>query len=636
LAVATVAVMGQARVAAAHAALVRSDPAASATVAEPPSAIRLWFKEPVVVEATDVEVETAEGAAVDTGLRTQPGQPDLVVVDLPASVRDGVYVVRWRVLSDADGHVTRGVLAFGVGDGADPSTVVLDPPDAAVPQDVVLRWMNFLATCAVLGPLAVTLAVLGRHRCRASPELNVARRTAQARLLGGAVVAVGVTGALGVATAASDIHSLTSGSGGSDTTAAELLFGTRWGLLSLSRQLVLVLAAGCLILLRRSLDDPRTGRAARNVAAGAAVASGVALAVIQALSGHAAAVDTAPALAVAADAAHLIAAACWTGGMVALLSLGGLRRAEPAGMLAREAWRSFGLLAALCVAVLALTGVYGMAGEVASLDAALTTTYGRALLGKSALFVAMGLVGLCSSAALHPAVARRLDAMLGRLARRLPGPCQVRRLVMVESALGVTILLLAALASASPPANGPEFSPAASAAPATRSGTVEDMLVSLSAYPNRPGENLLRVRATSTRRQAADEIALVLARFATGREGDPVETVPLTAAGDGTYEAMTTVIARAGLWRTEVVVRRAGVEDATVAFDWEVPVATPRPRLISDAPWRGWLEAAVVALLFAEVVTLALFVRRTRAVPRRAARDELRVPVRSSAGGAHR
>jgi copper transport protein len=479
------------------------------------------------------------------------------------------------------------------------------------------------------------LAVLGPSRWRGpASDFDAARRTAQSRLLAGAVVAIGGAAAVGVARAAWDIRSLTSGPGGSETTAGELLFDTRWGALWLSRQLTLVVAAGSLIFLRRTLRDPRSGRGVRSGAAAATVAAAVALAVIQALGGHAAGVDSAAGVAVGSDAAHLVGAATWIGGLAALASLGRLRRAEPAGMLAREAWRAFGPLAAACVAVVVVTGLYGLAREVASLDAVLTTTYGQALLGKSALFVVMGLLGLCSSIALHPVVAARVDTVLGRLGRRRPALRHVRRLVVVETALGVAILLLAALASASPPANGPEFEWVPAAVPDTRSGPAGDVLVSLSAYPNRPGENLLRVRATSTRRQAPSDIAMVLVRIASDVGGESIETVPLAAAGDGTYEGTTMALGQAGSWRAEVVVRRAGVEDATVAFDWELPVAAPRPRLISNRPWRAQLEMVVVALLVAQATTAVLFVRRTRPRPRRTAMDKRRLPVEPVAGGA--
>ena len=309
------------------------------------------------------------------------------------------------------------------------------------------------------------------------------------------------------------------------------------------------------------------------------------------------------------------------------------------GPFQREAWRAFGPLGAACVAVLAVTGVYGMAGEVASLDAALRTTYGRALLGKSGLFLAMGLVGLCSSAVLHHAVARSTRAVLRRpvawLSAGAAGPSpsspwrpgsaspswrwrpslQPRR---QRSALASRRPLTPCPRRAAPP-RGTSLS-ACRPTPTGRERTCCGC-----APPAHAG----RCRTTSTWCWPGSSPAA-------GTGASAVETVQLAAVGDGTYEASTSVLGQAGTWQAEVVVRRAGVEDVTAGFDWELPLANRRPRLVSDRPWGGPLRGAAAVLVVRVGGNDRRHRRAVRGHPRRrgVGRSGAPVPLGPVTGGA--
>ena len=93
----------------------------------------------------------------------------------------------------------------------------------------------------------------------------------------------------------------------------------------------------------------------------------VALAVVRALAGHAAAA-THQALAVAAAGAHILAAGVWIGGVVAFGVALATARGE-AGTLARDCRRGFARAAGLSLAVLAMTGLLAAGAQVASVDA---------------------------------------------------------------------------------------------------------------------------------------------------------------------------------------------------------------------------------------------------------------------------
>ncbi len=130
---------------------------------------------------------------------------------------------------------------------------------------------------------------------------------------------------------------------------------------------------------------------------------------------------------------HLVAAALWVGGLIALLAHLA-RRGEHAGL----ATRRFSTLALVCWIVMAASGVINALVRVT--PGQLFTTYGLLVLGKVAALVALGVFGWLHRRSVVTAVAERGDrsAML-----RLGG---VEVLVMLA-----TIGLAAALARTAPP-----------------------------------------------------------------------------------------------------------------------------------------------------------------------------------------
>ncbi|GEA87608.1 copper resistance CopC family protein [Cellulomonas cellasea] len=95
--------------AAAHSALVSSDPADGSTPATVPAQVTLTFNEPAVALGTVVEVRAPDGRVVSSGdaVLADAGVTQALSGDLPA----GTYSVLWRVTS-ADGHPIEGQLTF--------------------------------------------------------------------------------------------------------------------------------------------------------------------------------------------------------------------------------------------------------------------------------------------------------------------------------------------------------------------------------------------------------------------------------------------------------------------------------------------------------------------------------------------
>jgi putative copper resistance protein D len=150
---------------------------------------------------------------------------------------------------------------------------------------------------------------------------------------------------------------------------------------------------------------------------------------------------------VIADAMHLIAAAVWIGGLLpfALLLMTARRGADPGlGSVASEVTRRFSTLGVASVGIIFATGLVNTCVLAGSVPALLETDYGRLLLVKVGLFIAMVCVAAVNRVQLSPRVA---PADSGSKAVR-----QLQRNTLIEAALGLIILGIVGVLGTLPPA----------------------------------------------------------------------------------------------------------------------------------------------------------------------------------------
>jgi len=94
-------------VAGAHATIVRVTPADRSVVAEQPGEVTLRWSEPVDLGPDSVRLLDASGRTLDTPKAAHiRGDRTTAAVKLPAGLKDGTYVVAWRVTS-ADSAASR-------------------------------------------------------------------------------------------------------------------------------------------------------------------------------------------------------------------------------------------------------------------------------------------------------------------------------------------------------------------------------------------------------------------------------------------------------------------------------------------------------------------------------------------------
>jgi copper resistance protein D len=145
----------------------------------------------------------------------------------------------------------------------------------------------------------------------------------------------------------------------------------------------------------------------------------------------------------AADGLHLIAAAAWLGGLVPLALLLALawRGTIPLAC-ARDATLRFSVLGMISVGTLVITGSVNGMILVGSMPALIGTDYGRLLLLKVALFVAMVAIAAVNRLRLMPRLVRADINALRPLMRN----------AAIETLIGIAILLIVGVLGTLPPA----------------------------------------------------------------------------------------------------------------------------------------------------------------------------------------
>jgi putative copper resistance protein D len=150
----------------------------------------------------------------------------------------------------------------------------------------------------------------------------------------------------------------------------------------------------------------------------------------------------------AADGLHLIAASAWLGGLLPLaLLLAAARRPGLAPTVAREATLRFSTLGVISVGTLMATGVVNAWLLSGSVPALVGTDYGRLLLLKVALFLAMVTIAAVNRLRLTP----RLAAAAEKAPSESDALPALIRNSLIEAAFGLAILAIVGALGTTPP-----------------------------------------------------------------------------------------------------------------------------------------------------------------------------------------
>ncbi len=392
--------------AAAHAALLSSEPADGAVVPIAPSRLVLTFNEqvsPLILRlaspngATTVLQGTVEGAAS-------------LAIALPAGLHHGTHVASWRVVS-LDGHPIGGTVVFSIGaPSANPRLAATNTTSTAVSVALwTLKFAFYVGLVIGIGG-SFFLAWL-------APDVPDSGRSAIAvALVAGLFATPVLVGLQGVDALELPLSGLTSSVAWK--TGLETSFGAT------------AIAAACALFAAFFALEARTAYLARALSLLGMTIAGLALA----LSGHASAAApqwlTRPAVFV-----HAISVAFWIGALVPLGAIM-LRCDQPEAVLVR-----FSRAIPWAVASLVVSGTALAAVQLDDPRALLATAYGVVLVAKLCLVALVLAVATWNRFCLAPAV------MGGSVEPRR----KLARSIAVEVAIALVVLGVVGLWRFTPP-----------------------------------------------------------------------------------------------------------------------------------------------------------------------------------------
>ncbi|WP_330235927.1 copper resistance CopC/CopD family protein [Streptomyces sp. NBC_00566] len=613
--------------ASAHAALTGSDPAQGVVVDRAPTQISLTFSEQVALGDGSLRVLDPKGKPVQSG-KPANVSGTTYAVRLRAGLADGTYTVAYQVVS-ADSHPVAGAYTFSI--GAPSRTVVSDTGAGAGGGAVgglysFGRYLSYAGFIVLVGGAAFVLAcwrqgagVRALQRLVVGGWLTLTAATLGLLLLRGSYTSSGELG---------DVF---------DLDLLGQVLQTKTGAALVSRLLLLAAAALFVAVLfgayaRREDEEGTEGTegTAEEAAAerrdlgfglaigGIVVAAG--LAASWAMAEHAS-TGLQPGIAMPVDIVHLLAVACWFGGLTALLVA--LYRAPADTPLGNGAVGRFSRLAFGSVLALVGTGVYQSWRQLGSWSAFTDTRYGQLLLVKLGLVAVM--VGLAwisrrwtgrlaepgatepepeevAVAAAVPTgvataesgeraaqLARQRDAIDTARRKRLrdadPNRSGLRRSVLTEAAVAVVLLAVTTALTQTEPGRTEQEARAASA-PATGSPADSSGALTLDMPFDTGGENgkgLVRIDLDPAR-VGANEMHLYVQR-PDGRPYDIPEVKvaltlkakkigPLPVAPEhittGHWASSGVQVPMAGDWEVAVTVRTSDIDQVTVSKNAQI------------------------------------------------------------------
>ncbi|WP_347059709.1 copper resistance protein CopC [Blastococcus sp. HT6-30] len=571
--------IGTAGPAAAHAALVSTEPGEGVRLDAAPGKVTLRFSEGVSLGAGYARVLGADQQRVDAGAASADG--GVVTVPLRAELPDGGYLVTYRVIS-ADSHPVSGAFSFAVGDG---ELLTAGGQDQAGSTDPVVgallpvaRWVGYAGLALAVGVpvLVLTCWPAGRRAERLR------------RMATGGAVAVALSG-LG-AFLLQGPYAAGAGLGAvADPALLGATLGAGVGWSALARVLLVLALLPVLRRVWRDTDALGPGW----TAAGAVLVGGLVLAT--AAVGHPVAGPW-PVLAVLVAAVHVGAMAVWLGGVAGLLAVTlrpGTAPGEVTAVLPRFSRLAFGSVVALVV-----SGIVQSVREVGSPTALVATTYGQLLAAKLLLVVLL----LAAAGVSRVWVQQRLGVRRPRRPRTItaqafaatdrtgPAPAEVagaaqrdrvqaenaaehlpslRRSVLLEAGVAAVVLALSAVLVATPPARTALAQPMETVLPLQGGTGAAAGSVQVSVEPARPGENALHVYLFDDLGRLTQPAEIRVTLTERTQEIGPLD-VGLAPAGPGHFVGDAMAIPGAGTWTLTVTVRLDEFTALSAATDFPV------------------------------------------------------------------
>jgi copper transport protein len=510
-------------VAGAHATLEGTEPSNDQVVKQAPAAIKFTFSENVDIAFGGIKVFGPDGKLADTGkVSSHDGK-----VSLPISARSkGTYAVSWRAIS-ADGHPVRGAFTYHVKtkSGGAAQKHALAASSSSRGQAIAFGVARGVALLGLLG--AVGAALFGSLIAPGVTPRWV--RTFLAALIVGSVVAFVLDATIAGGFSISEALKWS---------VLKEEASTVYGRATLIRFIVAICAVEAFALFRTRWRD-------------VGVAVFVLLGMSQSLSGHAIADPVSFRLPF--DMLHTLAAAIWLGGLVQL------RWATPLNSASLPAIKRYSDTAFVSVIVLVLTGLYASYMEIGfSWEAASSTTYGRLVLIKSALYLVLLGFGAVNRKISIPAI------------ERSDSDGALRRFIVVEVLILVGVVALTAWLIAAVPAKNQLKPKLFDRTLKLNNGGSAQIVID----PAKAGSNKVHIYVLDKTLQLDGSLQDLRMEAANSKLDISHLNIDLNSAGPGHYTTNAASIPYAGKWRFNVFVKYSKFDQEIVPFSADIAPTT--------------------------------------------------------------
>jgi copper transport protein len=384
----------------AHAFVIKSNPSSSQSLTVSPARVDVYFSEPVDIRYSKLAVLDSNGKQIDNmDIKNINGDQMALSVTLPSSrLKDGVYTVTTKVLSQVDGHVTDNAFVYGVGESGASKNLSAAAGANANKQgsqlyipDAIARFPTLVGQVIIVGSAFTTLW-LWRPISNIDwfkDVLKQTRKSIDMRLMilvviGSAILVISDFGIVYVQAASINV-----GIGEVIMTK----FGNVWAARVVLSFILLVVS----ILGYRRLKNDHNKIAVSNKEIAAIFVIGLATLATTSLIGHGAA--NGKLLPITIDFIHNLAASVWIGGVIylALVVVPGIKKSTSLEEITKISLISiiiprFSSLPVVILGVIIITGPFLLYVLESNLGLTLASLYGKILIVK--LILAAIMIGI--------------------------------------------------------------------------------------------------------------------------------------------------------------------------------------------------------------------------------------------------
>ena len=390
----------------AHAFVINSNPSSSQTLKSPPTKVEVYLSEPVDLRYSKLNVIGPDGKQIDNkNVQYSNGDEAALSVTLSPDIKDGIYTVSTKMLSQIDGHVTDNAFVFGVGEAVVPNRISSESLQQSSWSSSQLSILDAIARFpALVGQVMIVGAAFGTlwlwkpvskiswlKSAFAQTRNRVDRSLVRLIVIGSVILVVSDFGMIYV-----QAYSINTGIG--DAIATK--FGTIWIARTVESFVILAIAAVVYLKLKKTSSAIPSKYDILSI-----LVVGIAILVTTTLIGHSAAVGNAVPITI--DFIHNLAASIWIGSVIylAFVVVPKIKQAPLDEYVKASAVSiiipRFSTISVLILGIIVITGPFLLYILENNISLTLASLYGKALIAKLVLAAVMISIGGYNQIVIH-------------------------------------------------------------------------------------------------------------------------------------------------------------------------------------------------------------------------------------------